>query len=1056
MKYITFLLLFVSVLFCKVERDNNLIFTKEELTWIKNNPKIKVGVDANWPPFDYIDITGQHQGVSSEYLNLITKYTGLRFDIYSDAWINVLDKIQKKELDLLACAAKTSQRESYLNFTDSYLDVEIVVVGRKDLKINTFDEIKNYKVAVQKNNYIYEDLSRMFPNMKFYFVKSNEEAFKAISYGKADFYLGNLAVVTYFIEKDLLTNLEIKMKSDFESAKLSIAVLKENKILFDIIQKVLDSISEEEKDKINKKWILENESKERLINFSKEELDWLKQNPIIYLSGDPKWPPFSFYEDGKYVGIIPDMLNLLKEVSGINFSHLDTNSWQDSVNLLKNKEIKILDAVTITPSMSKILDFTSKYFSSQIVIIGNKKNERYISSIKDLENIKNKTLGLVEGHFITEMIKRDNPDLEIFGTFKDIPEGLKALSTGMIDYFILDIPTFDYYSKIYSLSNLKIVGITGYNTEYRFGVEKDNIILVSIMNKILKHIPQDRKDEIYRKWIKIDSGKNIDYDLIWKISVISFIILSIIFYWNRKLKQEIKEKEKIQKELEKERNNINSLNEELKKAKDVAENIARQKSEFLANMSHEIRTPMNSVIGFTEILDKEIQNPLHKEYLSSIKKGGDSLLRIINDILDLSKIEAGKLEIKQESINPTNMFLEIESIFHSKIISKNITFIVEIDKAIPKYIIMDGVRIRQILFNLIGNAIKFTEKGHIKLKVENVYKDNIKSKIDLIFSVEDTGIGIDENNLKSIFNAFEQVKNQDVAKYGGTGLGLAICAKLVHMMNGEIEVQSEKNKGSIFRVILRDIPVSSMEEEIISNKLSASNIAFEKAQILVVDDVEENRKLVQASLKDYDIDLIMANNGQEALNKLKNISVDLILMDLRMPVMDGYEAAMIIKNDERLKNTPLIALTASVMGKDLEKVSKYGFDGYLRKPVILDDLIEELGKYLKYYFVNEDFLEKDIYKVIDIKKLQEVIEKLENELRDEWKEIKDGGDFSLIEEFAQKLYDLSIQKDIYLLKDYSSELLKNIEAFDIEKVDYLMNTYIELIDNLKVKLENGK
>lgn len=1056
MKYITFLLLFVSVLFCNVERDNNLIFTKEELAWIKNNPKIKVGVDANWPPFDYIDITGQHQGVSSEYLNLITKYTGLRFDIYSDAWINVLDKIQKKELDLLACAAKTSQRESYLNFTDSYLDVEIVVVGRKDLKLNTFDEIKNYKVAVQKNNYIYEDLSRMFPNMKFYFVKSNEEAFKAISYGKADFYLGNLAVVTYFIEKDLLTNLEIKMKSDFESAKLSIAVLKENKILFDIIQKVLDSISEEEKDKINKKWILENESKERLINFSKEELDWLKQNPIIYLSGDPKWPPFSFYEDGKYVGIIPDMLNLLKEVSGINFSHLDTNSWQDSVNLLKNKEIKILDAVTITPSMSKILDFTSKYFSSQIVIIGNKKNERYISSIKDLENIKNKTLGLVEGHFITEMIKRDNPDLEIFGTFKDIPEGLKALSTGMIDYFILDIPTFDYYSKIYSLSNLKIVGITGYNTEYRFGVEKDNIILVSIMNKILKHIPQDRKDEIYRKWIKIDSGKNIDYDLIWKISVISFIILSIIFYWNRKLKQEIKEKEKIQKELEKERNNINSLNEELKKAKDVAENIARQKSEFLANMSHEIRTPMNSVIGFAEILDKEIQNPLHKEYLSSIKKGGDSLLRIINDILDLSKIEAGKLEIKQESINPTNMFLEIESIFHSKIISKNITFIVEIDKTIPKYIIMDGVRIRQILFNLIGNAIKFTEKGHIKLKVENVYKDNIKSKIDLIFSVEDTGIGIDANNLKSIFNAFEQVKNQDVAKYGGTGLGLAICAKLVHMMNGEIEVQSEKNKGSIFRVILRDIPVSSMEEEIISNKLSASNIAFEKAQILVVDDVEENRKLVQASLKDYDIDLIMANNGQEALNKLKNISVDLILMDLRMPVMDGYEAAMIIKNDERLKNTPLIALTASVMGKDLEKVSKYGFDGYLRKPVILDDLIEELGKYLKYYFVNEDFLEKDIYKVIDIKKLQEVIEKLENELRDEWKEIKDGGDFSLIEEFAQKLYDLSIQKDIYLLKDYSSELLKNIEAFDIEKVDYLMNTYIELIDNLKVKLENGK
>ncbi|MGE4382034.1 MAG: transporter substrate-binding domain-containing protein [Arcobacter sp.] len=1056
MKHITFLLFLFSFLFSNVEKNNNLIFTKEELTWIKNNPKIKIGVDNNWPPFDYMDVTGQHQGISSEYLNIVSKYTGLKFDIYSDAWVNVLEKIKNKELDLLACAAQTPDREKYLNFTKPYLDVEVVVIGRKDLKLNSFSEIKNYTVAVQKNNYIHEDLARQFPNIKFYFVKSNEEAFKAVSYGKADFYLGNLAVATYFIEKNLLTNLEIKMKSDFQSAKLSVAVLKEKDILFNIFEKVFDNISEEERNKINRKWIFEENTKEQLINFSQEELEWIKQNPVIYLAGDPKWPPFSFYEDGKYVGIIPDMLDLLKEVSGINFQHINTNSWEESVNLLKDEKIKILDAVTITPKMSKMVDFSSKYFSSQIVIIGKDNNERYISSIKDIENMGKKALGLIEGSFITEMIKRDNPDLEIFGTFKDIPEGLKALSSGMIDYFVLDIPTFDYYSKVYSLSNFKIVGITGYNTEYRFGIDKNSPILVSIMNKILKYIPQDRKDEIYRKWIKIDNEKNIDYELIWKILAVFVVIFGLIFYWNRKLQREINEKEKVQKELEEEKIHIKALNEELEKAKEVAENIAKQKSEFLANMSHEIRTPMNSVIGFTEILDKEITNPLHKEYLSSIKKGGNSLLRIINDILDLSKIEAGKLEIKNESLNPTNLFLEIESIFHSKIISKNITFILDIDKTIPKYIIIDGVRIRQILFNLIGNAIKFTEKGEIKLKVENVYKDNIKSKIDLIFSVEDSGIGIDEKNLESIFNAFEQSSNHDVAKYGGTGLGLAICAKLVQMMNGEISVSSQKNRGSVFKVILKDILVSSMEEEIVSSKLSPSNIVFEKSQILVVDDVEENRKLVQASLKDFDINLIMAQNGQEALEKLKNVNVDLILMDLRMPVMDGYEAATIMKNDERLKNIPLIALTASVMGKDLEKVEKYGFDGYLRKPVILDDLIEELGKHLKYYFLDKNIKEKDKNEILDFEKLKFVILKLENQLKEEWLNIKDGGDFSLIEEFAQKLNSLSIEKDIYILKDYSNELLKNIEAFDIEKVDYLMNSYVELINNLKVKLGNGK
>ena len=578
--------------------------------------------------------------------------------------------------------------------------------------------------------------------------------------------------------------------------------------------------------------------------------------------------------------------------------------------------------------------------------------------------------------------------------------------------------------------------------------------MVSILNKLLENIPTEKKDEIYRKWIKIDYEQKIDYELIWNILTISIIILAIIFYWNRTLKEEIAKKEKIQKELEKERNHIQALNEELKKAKDVAENISKQKSEFLANMSHEIRTPMNSVIGFTEILEKEITNPVHKEYLNSIKKGGNALLRIINDILDLSKIEAGKLEIRNESLNPTNLFLEIESIFHSKIISKNISFIVDIDKTIPKYIIIDGVRIRQVLFNLIGNAIKFTQKGHVKLKVENVYKDNIKSKIDLIFSVEDTGIGIDEKNLETIFNAFEQQENHDVAKYGGTGLGLAICTKLIKMMNGEIKVESQKNKGSTFTVIFRDIPVSSMEDEVVSSKLKASNIMFEKAVILVVDDVLENRKLVQASLKDYDIDLIMAENGKEAIELLKNVNVNLILMDLRMPVMDGYEAATILKNDERLKNIPLIALTASVMGKDLEKVSKYGFDGYLRKPVILDDLIEELAKYLKYQSLNNDIKEEKNNKIIDLEKLKVVINKLEKEFKQEWLNIKDGGDFSLIEEFAIKLNELALNEEIYLLENYSKELIKNVESFDIEKVDYLMNTYLELIENLKVKLGN--
>lgn len=1051
MKYLIILILFITTLFSNIDKNANSIFSQEELEWIKKNPVVKIGVDADWPPFEYVNEKGEYQGIASDYLNLISKYTGLKFEINASDWYSVISNIKDKKLDMLACVAKTQDREKYLNYSTPFLTIDVVVIAKKELNIKSFDEIQNYTIAVQKGNFVHEKVSKKYPNANFIFASSNKEAFDLVSYGKADIFIGNMPVFSYFVEKELYTNIEVKFKADFEKIDLSMAVLKENETLFNIIQKVMPKIIEDEKDKINKKWIFALEEK-KSINFTQEELSWIKQNPKIKISGDFFWPPYSFYDEkGNYIGIIPDIVNEVFKNSGLTLEYVKTNSWDETINLIRDKKIDLIDAISYSASRGEYLNFSNKYIGAEIVIISNNKETNYINSFN---NITDKNIATVKGYSIIEDIKRDFPQIKNIKEYDNSLEGLKELSNSQIDYFILDIPSFEFYSKKYGLSNLKIVGPTGYNYSYGFGIKKDDILLVSILNKLLNNVPIEKKDEIYRKWIKVDYEQKIDYELIWKILTISILVLSIIFYWNRKLKQEINEKEKIQKELEKERNNIQALNEELKKAKDIAENISKQKSEFLANMSHEIRTPMNSVIGFTEILDKEITNPLHKEYLDSIKKGGNALLRIINDILDLSKIEAGKLEIRNESLNPTNMFLEIESIFHSKIISKNITFIVDIDKTIPKYIIIDGVRIRQILFNLIGNAIKFTQMGHIKLKVENVYKDNIKSKIDLIFSIEDTGIGIDEKNLETIFNAFEQQENHDVAKYGGTGLGLAICTKLIKMMNGEIKVESQKNKGSTFTVILRDIPVSSVEDEVVSSKLKASNIMFEKAVILVVDDVLENRKLVLASLKDFDIDLIMAENGKEALDKLKNVNVNLILMDLRMPVMDGYEAATILKKDEKLKNIPLIALTASVMGKDLEKVSKYGFDGYLRKPVILDDLIEELAKYLKYQSIQKDIKEEKNNKIIDLEKLKVVINKLENEFKQEWLNIKDGGDFSLIEEFAIKLNELALKEEIYLLENYSTELIKNVEAFDIEKVDYLMNTYLELLENLKVKLGN--
>jgi two-component system, NarL family, sensor histidine kinase EvgS len=761
-----------------------------------------------------------------------------------------------------------------------------------------------------------------------------------------------------------------------------------------------------------------------------------------------EWGPLVFIDTRNHTasGMIIEYLDLLEKKTDLKFDYYYDNNWSSVVDKFNRGEILILPGL-ISLDVSKD-DLVSKtIFRFKLVLAGLNTN-KYIDNLKTIED-EDKIVAVGNDSSIQHYLKLKYPKLKTF-LVDTTNEGLLAVENKQVDYFLEMAPIVGYGISQSGFNNVNIVGVLEDEFEIVIGV-KDKI-LQEKLNKGIDLIKEDEVEKIYHKYIKIEIKEKIDYELIFYIVFGALFIIVGFIMWLVILKKEIKKRIDAEEEVKSINKKLQTLADELNIAKEQAENISKQKSEFLANMSHEIRTPMNSVIGFTEVLDKEITNPLHKEYLDSIKKGGKALLGIINDILDLSKIEAGKLEIRNESVNPKSLFIEMESIFHSKIISKNIHFDLEIDKTLPSYIILDGIRLRQILFNLIGNAIKFTEKGFIKLKVENIYKNDIKSKVDLIFSVEDTGIGIAEKNLQSIFRAFEQQNDQNVAKYGGTGLGLTICTKLVHMMNGEINVESKKGLGSKFTVKLCDIPVSSISENIEVQEFDSSNFIFEDSQILVVDDIEENRKLVVAALKDFNIRLIMAENGQDSLDKLKNVNVDLILMDLRMPIMDGYEAVSIIKDSDKLKHIPVIALTASVMGKDLEKVSQYGFDGYLRKPVILDDLIKEMSKYLKYHFKDETKALEKINDEICLLNLNEVIFILENDLKKNWLDIKDGGDFSSIEEFAIKVKEIAEDKKITILKNYAQEIIKNIEAFNIENVDYLMNTYLDLIASLKSKL----
>ncbi|MFT5089480.1 MAG: PAS domain S-box-containing protein [Candidatus Latescibacterota bacterium] len=498
-------------------------------------------------------------------------------------------------------------------------------------------------------------------------------------------------------------------------------------------------------------------------------------------------------------------------------------------------------------------------------------------------------------------------------------------------------------------------------------------------------------------------------------------------------------------------------------ARSTAEAANRSKSVFLANMSHEIRTPMNAILGFSEILAGLVADPQQKQYLNSIQTSGRSLLTLINDILDLSKVEAGKLELEIRPTDAHAVFNDMVAIFSQKVSEQGLGFLIEIDASVPQALELDEVRLRQILINLIGNAVKFTKKGHVRLFIRAVPDAENERQIDLYIDVEDTGIGIAIAEQNKIFGAFEQQTGQSINEYGGTGLGLAITRKLVEMMDGEISVDSTESKGSTFHVHLRGISLAATEARRMPvDAPDLETLSFASAKILVADDVAANRELVKGFLARYaDLQLIEAEDGQQAIEACQKHMPDLVLMDIKMPVLDGYTATQRLKANERTRHIPVVALTASTMRETEEELSRV-CEAFLKNPVGQIELVQTIARFIEHSLGRDEASAEadtpsappsDPLNIAEevLERLPQLMAILEEETQT-WEELCTTLTINEIESFAEHLQAIGKEHAYHPLVQWAETLAEQTTLFDMDGVQKTLGEFVHIGEEIRQHL----